>query len=109
MKQKSTDISTVIIVNKRQNSTRTLQVKTKHISRFKHYAWSIAGVIVLLSGTIIYLRYQNQRQENEKNLLIAQITKLKGTIPATATKAKDANSYIQAIESKLQIINTYLK
>jgi murein DD-endopeptidase MepM/ murein hydrolase activator NlpD len=109
MKLKHTDVSTVIIVNKSQNSTRTLQVKTKHISRLKHYAWGIAAVIVTLSSTIIYLRYQNQRQEAEKNQLIAQLTKLKGTVPAVAAKAKDANSYIQAIEGKLQIINNYLK
>ena len=107
MKAKLPDFSTVIIVNKSQNSTRTLHVKTKHISRFKHYARGVAAVVVLLSSTIVYLRYQNRQQENEKNQLIAQITKLKCTIPAA--KAKDANSYIQAIEGKLQIINNYLK
>lgn len=109
MKPKQVDISTVIIVNKSQNSTRTLQVKTKHISRVKHYAWGIGAVVVLLSAAVIYLRYQNRQQEAEKQQLVAQLTKLKGTIPATAAKAKDANSYIQAIESKLQLINNYLK
>ena len=109
MKPKLTDISTVIIVNKSKNSTRILQVKTKHITRFKHYAWSVAGVIVVLSGAIIYLQKQNQRKDMEKQQLVAQLTKLKGSIPATAAKAKDANSYIQAIESKLQTINNYLK
>lgn len=109
MKSKSASISTLIIVNKSQNSTRTLQVKTKHINRFKHYVCGISAVIALLAASVIYLRYQNHRQEQEKTELIAQITKLKGTIPASVTKVKDANSYIQAIESKLQLINNYLK
>jgi murein DD-endopeptidase MepM/ murein hydrolase activator NlpD len=105
MKAKLPDFSTVIIVNKSQNSTRTLQVKTKHISRFKHYAWGVAAVVVLLSSAVIYLRYQNQRQELEKQQLVAQLVKLKGTIPAK----QDAQGYIQAIEGKLQKINDYLR
>jgi murein DD-endopeptidase MepM/ murein hydrolase activator NlpD len=109
MKLKTPDISTVIIVNKSQNSTRTLQIKTKHISRLRHYAWSIAGVVTLLSGTVIYLHKQNQQQAAEKAQLMAQLVKLKGSIPTVAAKTKDANSYIQAIEGKLKTINDYLK
>ena len=66
MKSKLSDISTVIIVNKGGQSTRTVQVKSKHISRIKHYATGIMAVILLLSGIIVYLKAQNQRQEEEK-------------------------------------------
>jgi len=111
MKTKPSDISTVIIVNK-NSEPKTLQVKTKHISRLKHYALGIFSVIVLLSGIIIYLNSQNNKQEAEKKQLIAQITKLKGAIPQPAIETKkpiDAQSYIQSIEGKLQKINDYLK
>src|SRR6185312_1236446 len=71
MKSKANDLSTVIIVNK--NRQRTLQVKTKHLNRLKHYALSIFGLILILSASIFYLRSQNKRQEAEKNQLLSQL------------------------------------
>jgi hypothetical protein len=111
MKLKTPDISTVIIVNKSQNSTRTLQIKTKHINRIRHYAWSILSVLVVLVGAVFYLRAQNSKQEQEKQQLLAQIIKLKGVMPIVSTEIKEgsAQSYIQAIENKLKTINGYLK
>jgi len=111
MKGKPSDISTVIIVNK-NSEPRTLRVKTKHISRLKHYAVGVLSVIMLLSGVIIYLRSQNNTAEAEKKQLMAQITKLKGSMPAAAAEVKkgdDAQNYIQSIEGKLQKINDYLR
>ena len=110
MRSKPADISTVIIVNKSRQ--RTLQVKTKHLSRIKHYATGILAVVLLLSGAVVYLKAQNQRQEQEKSQLLAQLVKLKGSIPAVAVQEKKANTaqaYIQGIEGKLQKINDYLK
>jgi murein DD-endopeptidase MepM/ murein hydrolase activator NlpD len=112
MKPKASDISTVIIVNKSKELTKTLQVKTRHISRLKHYASGVLAIIILLSGSVIYLRSKNQQQEQEKNQLKAQLVKLKATIPAPVTQSKkvnDAQSYIQSIEGKLQKINDYLR
>jgi murein DD-endopeptidase MepM/ murein hydrolase activator NlpD len=111
MAKKRSDISTVIIVNK-NSEPKTLRVKTKHLSRLKHYAVGIVSVIMLLSGVIIYLRSQNNNEEAEKKQLMAQITKLKGSMPIAATDVKqsgDAQTYIQSIEGKLQKINDYLK
>ena len=111
MKGKPSDISTVIIVNK-NSEPKTLRVKTKHISRLRHYAAGIVSVVMLLSGVIIYLRSQNNKQEVEKKQLIAQITKLKGAIPAQEANVKQgeqAQTYIQSIEGKLQKINDYLR
>src|ERR1700733_8705871 len=111
MKGKPSDISTVIIVNK-NSVPKTLRVKTKHISRLKHYATGIISVILLLSGVIVYLRSQNKRQETEKQQLMAQITQLKGAMPAAAAEVKkgsDAQTYIQSIEGKLSKINDYLR
>ena len=114
MKFKPSGISTVIIVDKTKGASKTLQVKTKHISRLKHYVASVLGLIVILSGTIFYLNSQNNQQEIEKAQLQAQITKLKNAIPppAPAVKAPSQNkaqTYIQEIEGKLQTINSYLK
>jgi murein DD-endopeptidase MepM/ murein hydrolase activator NlpD len=114
MKLKSSDISTVIIVNK-NSEPKTLRVKTKHISRLRHYAIGVASVIVVLAGSIIYLRSQNSKQEVEKQQLMAQLSKLKGQPVSAATTSVqskttgNAQNYIQSIEGKLQKINDYLK
>jgi murein DD-endopeptidase MepM/ murein hydrolase activator NlpD len=114
MKQKTSDISTVVIINKNQQPTRSVQIKTKHLSRLKHYALGILSVIVVLVGCVIYLRSQNTQQEIEKQKLLQQIVKLKGAIPVQAVAPADskegsAQSYIQSIESKLKTINDYLR
>jgi len=114
MKFKPSGISTVIIVDKTKGASKTLQIKTKHISRLKHYAAGILSVIVVLSGTIIYLNNQNDKQEIEKTALLKQITQLKTQVPPPAPLVKapaenKAQTYIQEIEGKLQTINSYLR
>ena len=110
MKPKSSDISTVIIVNKSEQ--RSLQIKTNHLNKLKHCALGILGVILVLSGYVIYLRAENVKQEEEKRRLLSQLIKLQSAAPATTVqvqKTGDAQVYVQGIEGKLQKINDYLK
>src|ERR1700761_3873762 len=114
MNLKPSKTSTVIIVDKGKGSTKTLQVKTKHISRIKYYAAGILALILILSGVIIYLGNQNMAQQEETLHAMAQVNQLKKSLPAPAgapqvKKATDAQSYIQDIQSKLQTINNYLR
>ena len=115
MNLKPSKTSTVIIVDKGKGSTKTLQVKTKHISRIKHYAAGILALILTLSGAIIYLENQNMAQQEETSRALAQVSQLKRSLPAPAAaapqvkKVNDAQSYIQDIQSKLQNINNYLR
>src|SRR3569833_3201285 len=98
MNLKPSKTSTVIIVDKGKGSTKTLQVKTKHISRIRHYAASILALILILSGVIIYLENRNMAQQEETSKALAQITKLKKSIPIDTPQVKkttDAQSYIQ--------------
>lgn len=112
MNKKPSEVSTIVIINKNQQHSKSLQIKTKHINRLKHYAFSTLSVLILLVGSIIYLRAQNSKQERKNQQLQAQIVKLKGAIPVVSineNKEGSAQSYIQAIEGKLKTINSYLK
>jgi len=112
MRLKTPDISTIIVVDKNKGGSRTLQVKTKHISRIKHYAFSLVAFFALLSAVIIYLDNENQHELQNETRLRAQISQLKASIPVLVTdstkKPANAQSYIQDIEGKLKTINTYL-
>jgi len=112
MKLNKRDVSTIVILNKNQQGTKTLQINTKHLNRLKHYAFTILSVILFLIGFIVLLQYRNTQQDLEKQQLMAQIIKLKGDVPANIAKVNDnhaAQGYVQAIEGKLKNINDYLK
>jgi murein DD-endopeptidase MepM/ murein hydrolase activator NlpD len=111
MNPKPSDVSTIMILN-RNGNPQSLQVKTKHLKRIKHYAAAVGAIFVMLAGFIFYLKAQNTRQEQEKMALLSQIVKLKGEIPANLQKAGEQHSaqgYIQQIEGKLKTINDYLR
>lgn len=73
----------------------------------------VIGVILLLSGTVFYLKAETQRQEEENQVLITQLVKLRSGAPLAADvpegkTSPSAQAYVQAIESKLKQINVYL-
>lgn len=116
MNLKLTNFSTIIIVNKNQEQTQAIRVKTKHLKRVKHYVASVALVITALVGTIIYLNSKDNDSQLEKQKLLTQIAQLKGKVStatalndAAAVSANSANGYIQSIQGKLQKINDYLR
>lgn len=112
MNLKLTNFSTIIIVNKNQEQTQAIRVKTKHLKRIRHYAFSIVALIVTLVASIFYLNHRNNAQQLERQKLLTQIAQLKSKIPgavAAADTSQSAQSYIQSIQSKLQKINDYLR
>ena len=127
MNLKLTNFSTIISVNKNQEQTQAIRVKTKHLKRVKHYIASIVCTVLALVGTIIYLNSKNTAHELEKQQLLTQIAQLKGKSPVIAvtpdaTSASEngtaiksaaslgsASNYIQSIQAKLQKINDYLR
>ena len=116
MNLKLTNFSTIIIVNKNQEQTQAIRVKTKHLKRVKHYIASVVCLLLVLVGTIVYLNSKDNKREQEKQQLLTQIAQLKGKIPVTAATAattdpaiSTASSYIQSIQGKLQKINDYLR
>ena len=82
MNLKLTNFSTIIIVNKNQEQTQAIRVKTKHLKRVKHYIISAICLVLVLAGTIVYLNYKDSKREQEKQQLLSQIAQLKGKLPA---------------------------
>jgi len=116
MNLKLTNFSTIIIVNKNQEQTQAIRVKTKHLKRIRHYIASVVLLIIALAGAIVYLNSKDTKSEQEKQQLLSQIAQLKGKVSTTtattaaiAASTNSANNYIQSIQSKLQKINDYLK
>ena len=66
MNLKLTNFSTIIIVNKNQEQTKAIRIKTKHLNRIKHYIGGIVGVFILLTLSIVYLSSKDSKQEQEK-------------------------------------------
>jgi murein DD-endopeptidase MepM/ murein hydrolase activator NlpD len=111
MNFKRADTSTIIILNKNEQHSKSIQIKTKHLTRLNHYIFSCLAVVIFLLGTIFYLRYQNSKQEDQTKQLMALLTKAKGALPANnykTDKTRSAQTYIQSIQAKLQQINAYL-
>src|ERR1700760_2056797 len=98
MNLKLTNFSTIIIVNKNQEQTQAIRVKTKHLKRMKHYLVSVICVILGLAGMVLYLSSKDTKHELEKKQLLAQIAQLKGqqpaaAVPTTVNKASSAADY----------------
>ena len=107
MKTSKTDFSTILIVGTNKGETKSLQVKTKHINRFKHYAVVIGLVLLILNGAIVFLSFDISKTKSEKEAYTKEIALLKSQIPLP-TDTLEAQDYIQNIESKLNKINEYL-
>jgi murein DD-endopeptidase MepM/ murein hydrolase activator NlpD len=118
MNLKLTNFSTIIIVNKNQEQTQAIRVKTKHLKRIKHYVASVICLVALLVGSIVYLNSKDNKHELEKRQLLTQIAQLKSKGPLTANatvpavvspSTTSASNYIQSIQGKLQKIDDYLR
>lgn len=111
MRTKSKDVSTVIIVNKNNQQTRSIQVKTKHLHHLGRYVLTALLMVACLGFSVFYLQKQNTAKDEENHRLLLQLSKFKISLPAKpkVDNGAAAQSYIQSIQSKLQLINTYLK
>jgi murein DD-endopeptidase MepM/ murein hydrolase activator NlpD len=102
-----TDFSTVLIVGTNKGETKSLQIRTKHLNRFKHYAVIMCSILFLLAGAIVFLSFNLNKTNSESEAYTREITLLKSQIPLP-TDTLDAIDYIQNIEDKLIKINQYL-
>ena len=104
-KSKQKEYSTIMIVNKNNPNTKSISIRTKHISYFKYYLGTLALIFVgLIFG--IYTTY-NKYQENKSAVqeLASFKTEIAGPL---ATDTSIAREYINKIDSKIEKINSYL-
>lgn len=114
--RKQTSFSTIIVVNKNQEESKSLRIRTSHLKWMRHYAFALSGVFVALLGSVIFLVNRNNQAEAEKQQLLAKISNIQHTQPAQMAVANEklndagaAKTYIQSIQEKLTKINDYLK
>ncbi|MBS1504884.1 MAG: hypothetical protein JST32_22680, partial [Bacteroidetes bacterium] len=105
MNLKLGNFSTIIILNKNQEQTQAIRVRTKHLKRVKHYIATVVLVITALAGSVIYLNTKNSQSEQEKQQLLSQIAPLKSKLSAaeaaaltSANEKSTAQTYIQSIQ-----------
>lgn len=98
--------STILIVGKSQQM-KSIQVKTKHLERWKHYLITVLGVFVILISGIIYLSMSNRQYQAEYQSINNQLVSLKKQMPLAADTVA-AKSYVQQIETKLKKVSDYL-
>ncbi len=101
------DISTVLVVGTTKGETKSLRIKTKHIDRIRHYAFSIVLTLLLLTMAIVFLSLEISEVRKQRMEYIREIAHLKSQIPAESDTLQ-ARNYIQDIEKKLEKINQYL-
>lgn len=101
------DFSTVLIVGTTKGETKSLRIKTKHINRFRQYAFTICFTIIVLTGTIVFLSLEIGKNKEERLAYSMEIAHLKSQIPAPRDTLQ-ARNYIESIENKLKKINQYL-
>lgn len=110
MNFKAADFSPHAIENTSKQLLHLLEKRTKRLKRVKHYAATTTCIIILLAFSVYRLRSANKASEGEKQGLLNQISQLKDQIPppVKASEVSKAQTYVMAIQSKLQKINDYL-
>lgn len=110
MNFKAADFSPHAIEHTSKQLLHLLEKRTKRLKRVKHYAATTTCIIILLTFSVYQLRTQNKASETEKQALLNQISQLKDQIPppVKASEISKAQTYVIAIQGKLQKINDYL-
>jgi len=110
MNLKAADFSPSAIEHTSKQLLHLLEKRTKRLKRVKHYAATTTCIIIFLGFSVYQLRIQKKANEIEKQQLENQIAQLKDQIPPPPKTAElsKAQSYVIAIQTKLQKINDYL-
>lgn len=107
MAGKKKEYSTILIIGKGQEQSKSIPIRTKHLENWKHYIAGVSGLFILLILCIIFLSISNSSKEEDKRLLANEVVKLKIQIPL-ATDTAVAKTYVQQIETKMRWVSDYL-
>jgi len=101
------DITTVIFVNKNQNSSKPIQIPSIYIAHWKMYVFSLLCCFLFLLGMIFYLTYSRNSIELSNDLLAREL--LKGQKEPATTDTSTIKKYYLSIDKKMLKINRYLR
>jgi murein DD-endopeptidase MepM/ murein hydrolase activator NlpD len=101
------EFSTVLVVSKNGEETKSIKVPTKHLKSWKIYIGILCLIFLGLTTVIVILSRNLSEHNREKVLLSQKILQLEKKVPQAEDTLK-AKTYIQSIEGKLKKINEYL-
>jgi murein DD-endopeptidase MepM/ murein hydrolase activator NlpD len=101
------DKTTIIFINKNQNSKKPIQVPSSYIQHWRKYMIGLFACFAFLLGTIFYLSYSKSSIESAQEKLVKELLKSKKEFSAMDTSA--IKKYYLSIDKKLLKINKYLK
>ncbi len=101
------DRTTVIFVNKNQNSNKPIQVPSSYILHWKKYTIALFGCFGFLLGMVFYLLHSLTSAQVSKEQLVKEI--LKSKKQSVGLDTTGLKKYYQSVDKKLLMINKYLK
>ncbi len=109
MEARKSGLSTILIIDQEHGRTRSVNVKTAHVHRLKHYGIYLGLFVAALVAATIFLGYAVQEKNARLALLADRVSVLEGKeIAHKKDTVVSAKVYIENIEAKLKKINKYL-
>jgi len=104
--KKKKEYSTVVIVNRNNPNTKSISIRTKHLTRLKYYILALVLVLSSLITSVVILNKQAQQNAAAKHELEKFKREIAGPMASDTTVAR---AYIKKIDSKLYRIQKYMK
>jgi murein DD-endopeptidase MepM/ murein hydrolase activator NlpD len=100
-------ITTVLLVSNDRDETKSFNIPTIHIQRFRYYFISFLSLVVCTVGLIAYLFRDIYSFSNEKEQLLKKIASMESDVKLV--DSLNIKTKINNIENNIMFLNNYLK
>jgi murein DD-endopeptidase MepM/ murein hydrolase activator NlpD len=100
-------ITTVLLVSNDRDETKSFNIPTIHIQRFRYYFVSFVSLVVLTVALISYLFLDLHSFSNEKEQLLKKISSMENDVKLI--DSLNIKTKINNIENNIIFLNNYLK
>jgi murein DD-endopeptidase MepM/ murein hydrolase activator NlpD len=100
-------VTTVLLVSNDRDETKSFNIPTIHIQRFKYYFISLLSLVVFTIGLISFQFINLKSFSNEKEELLKKIASMENDVKLV--DSLNIKTKINNIENNIMFINNYLK